>query len=260
MRIALGVEYDGSRFCGWQKQPQLRSVQETLNKAVSCIAGEEVNTVCAGRTDAEVHALGQVIHFDTNAARPNQAWVRGVNSSLPQDVCVLWAKEVDEEFHARFSALSRTYHYWLYSHPIRPALAYPYLGWTHTPLNLSAMEEAIGYLLGEQDFSAFRSSECQAKSPIKTMYDAQLISQGTLIQFVFRANAFLHHMVRNLVGALVYVGQGRENAQWIKYLLEQKDRTLAAPTFAPHGLYLNKIEYSEGWQIPVNNDRPHFFI
>ncbi|KXW55776.1 tRNA pseudouridine(38-40) synthase TruA [Ferrovum sp. PN-J185] len=260
MRIALGVEYDGSRFCGWQKQPHLRSVQATLNKALSTIAGEEINTVCAGRTDAEVHALGQVIHFDTNAIRPHQAWVRGVNSLLPRDVCVLWAKEVDELFHARFSALSRTYHYWLYSHPIRPALAYPYLGWTHMPLNLNAIEQAMHSLLGEQDFSAFRSSECQAKSPIKIMYEAQIIPRGALIQLVFRANAFLHHMVRNMVGALVYIGQGRENVQWVKYLLEQKNRTLAAPTFAPHGLYLSKIEYSESWQIPDSHGRPHFFI
>ncbi|MDE2423698.1 MAG: tRNA pseudouridine(38-40) synthase TruA [Betaproteobacteria bacterium] len=259
MRIALGIEYDGQDFCGWQKQPRLRSVQETLDQAISAIAGEEVNTVCAGRTDAAVHALSQVIHFDTHADRPDQAWVRGVNSLLPGDVGVLWAKRVDEHFHARFAALSRTYHYWLYQHPIRPTLTRHYVGWIHTPLDVDKMREAMEYLTGEHDFSAFRSSECQAKNPIRTLYEARINVQGELIQFVFRANAFLHHMVRNLVGSVVDVGQGRHESQWIKSVLEQKNRSFAAPTFAPQGLYLSKIEYDAKWQLPDPPTRPQFF-
>ncbi|HQT81577.1 MAG: tRNA pseudouridine(38-40) synthase [Ferrovum sp. 37-45-19] len=260
MRIALGIEYDGQQFCGWQKQPQRRAIQSTLDQAVSMIAGESVHTVCAGRTDTAVHALAQVVHFDTNAQRPEQAWVRGVNSHLPEDISVLWARVVDEGFHARFSALSRTYHYWLYPHSVRPAIAAHYVGWIHTPLNVDNMHRAMSYLQGEHDFSAFRSSECQAKTATRTMYEAYLVRHGVLIQLVFKANAFLHHMVRNLVGSLVDIGQGRHESEWMNTLIEQKNRTLAAPTFSPQGLYLSQIEYAEHWQLPQTQCRPYFFV
>jgi tRNA pseudouridine38-40 synthase len=225
-------------------------VQDALEAALAQIAGEPLSVTCAGRTDRGVHARIQVVHFDTQALRPASAWVRGVNALLPDAVAVLWSRPVDETFHARYSALARTYRYVLLNRAVRPALAAARVGWFHRPLDLRAMRAAAALLVGEQDFSAFRSSECQAKSPLRTLHALDIEQHGERIDFVLRANAFLHHMVRNIVGSLVYVGKGKHPPRWISEVLTSRDRSKAAPTFGPHGLYLDKIEYPPQWQLP----------
>ena len=252
MRLALRVEYFGGAFRGWQSQACGNTVQDALQRALSEIAGERVTVVCAGRTDAGVHALAQVVHFDTSAQRPLAAWVRGTNSHLPQAVAVRWAQEVAPDFHARFSALSRSYRYVLYDSSVRPALDAGRVGWFHRPLYLETMRAGAEYLLGEHDFSAFRAAECQARSPVKVLHQAQVARHGELVVFEFRANAFLQHMVRNMVGALVYVGNGRQPPDWIAALLRSRDRGLAAPTFAAAGLYFTGVEYEARWRLPDN--------
>lgn len=252
MRIALRLEYDGSHFCGWQSQPSGCGVQDALERAVSQIAGETVRVIAAGRTDTGVHAAAQVVHFDTLADRPESAWVRGVNALLPESVAVLWAAIVPEEFHARFSAQSRRYRYVLLNHPVRPALQARKMGWFHVPLDVEKMHESARFLLGEHDFSAFRAAECQAKTPVKHIYRADIARHGDFIVFDFHANAFLHHMVRNMVGCLVYVGKGKHDPAWLKGILDSRDRHLAAPTFAPDGLYLAGIEYDAKWHLPLD--------
>ncbi|OIP10484.1 MAG: tRNA pseudouridine(38-40) synthase TruA, partial [Betaproteobacteria bacterium CG2_30_59_46] len=219
MRIALGVEYDGSHFCGWQSQLSGCGVQDILERALEGIAGKPLRVVTAGRTDTGVHALHQVVHFDTDVARPDSAWVRGVNALLPDSVAVLWARPVSDEFHARFSAVSRNYHYLLLNHPVRPALLSGKVGWFHQPLDVEAMRQGAQFLLGEHDFTAFRAAECQAKSPIKHLQQIGIATSGEYILFDFTANAFLHHMVRNLVGSLVYVGKGKHSPAWVRELL-----------------------------------------
>ncbi len=197
-----------------------------------------------------MHARNQVVHFDTDAARPPSAWVRGVNAHLPDSVAVLWAQEVGGEFHARYSARSRTYVYRLLNRAVRPALDAQYLGWFHLPLDIDAMRAAAALLVGEHDFSAFRSSECQAKSPVRTIFQLEISKDAETICFVIRANAFLHHMVRNLVGTLVYIGKGKHPPAWVKEILASKNRSTAAPTFGPEGLYLDKVEYEAKWGLP----------
>jgi len=251
MRVVLGLEYDGSRFCGWQSQPSGCGVQDYLQIALARMADHEVRVSAAGRTDAGVHALSQVVHFDTEANRPENAWVRGVNAFLPPGVRVVWASEVDVEFHARFSAERRSYQYVLQVSPVAPAVLAGKIGWYHRPLDVSAMQQAAALLLGEHDFSAFRAAECQAKTPIKHLQQATIKRHESMILFEFTANAFLHHMVRNLVGSLVYVGKGERPAGWMLELLQQKDRRLAAPTFMPDGLYLTGVHYDARWQLPV---------
>ncbi len=250
MRIALALEYDGSRFLGWQTQPRGGTVQDTLQAALATIAGEPVDTTCAGRTDRGVHALEQVVHFDVAAQRPENAWVRGVNALLPESVAVQWAREVSHEFHARYAGRARSYRYVLINRAVRPALAARYAGWFHLPLDVAAMRAAARHLLGEHDFSAFRSAECQAKSPVRTLLGLEIESRGERIDFVLRANAFLHHMVRNIVGTLVYVGKGKHPPAWAGEVLESRDRARAAPTFAAEGLYLERVEYEAKWALP----------
>ena len=250
-RIALGLEYDGSRFFGWQKQPGGATVQDALESVLAEVAGAAIATIAAGRTDRGVHARLQVVHFDTAAQRPLSAWVRGVNALLPPPVAVLWAHEVADDFHARYSALSRSYRYELLNRAVRPALSASYTGWFHLPLDVPAMREAAAGLVGEHDFSAFRSSECQAKSPVRTIQALSIERRGERIDFAIRANAFLHHMVRNLVGTLVYVGKGKHPPQWAKEVLESRERVRAAPTFGPQGLYLETIEYEPKWGLPL---------
>jgi len=225
-------------------------VQDTLEPALAEIAGAPTATTCAGRTDRGVHARQQVVHFDTEAARPASAWVRGVNAHLPDSVAVLWAHGVGGEFHARYSARSRTYAYRLLNRAVRPALDAQYIGWFHLPLDVDAMRAAAALLVGEHDFSAFRSSECQAKSPVRTIHSLTIEKRGDEILLVIRANAFLHHMVRNVVGTLVYVGKGKHPAAWVKDVLASKQRSNAAPTFGPEGLYLEKVEYEAHWGLP----------
>lgn len=249
-RIALGLEYNGSPFCGWQHQPQGCGVQDALEHALSQIAGHAVPVVAAGRTDTGVHATEQIVHFDVSIERPLTAWVRGANAFLPDGVAVLWAQPVDADFHARFSAISRSYRYDLLNHPVRPALNAGQVGWCHAPLDVARMQQAAALLVGEHDFSAFRAAECQAKSPVRVLKQLNVSRQGNLIVFELTANAFLHHMVRNIVGALVYVGQGKNPPEWIADLLQQRDRTRAAPTFAAAGLHLCHVEYDAKWDFP----------
>ena len=225
-------------------------MQDALEPALAAIAGAPISTIAAGRTDRGVHARCQVVHFDTDAARPGSAWVRGVNAHLPDSVGVLWAREVGGEFHARYSARSRTYVYRLLNRAVRPALEARYVGWFHLPLDVAAMKAAAALLVGEHDFSAFRSSECQAKSPVRTIYELSLSGDSETISFFIRANAFLHHMVRNIVGTLVYVGKGQRPPEWVKEILLSKNRSNAAPTFGPEGLYLEKVEYEARWGLP----------
>lgn len=250
MRIALGIEYDGSAFAGWQSQSHGNTVQDVLERALATVAGQPIRTTCAGRTDAGVHALAQVVHFDSPVARPDTAWVRGVNANLPPAVAVRWAMPVGDDFHARFSARARSYQYLLLNRPVRPAILHGRVGWFHAPLDIEAMNMAAACLLGEHDFSAFRAAECQAKSPVKILQRANIGRQGEVIMFEFTANAFLHHMVRNLVGALVYVGKGRHEPAWITELLASRDRTRAAPTFAAAGLYFVGVDYGPEWRLP----------
>ena len=225
-------------------------MQDALEPALGEIAGAPVALTGAGRTDRGVHARIQVVHFDTDARRPSSAWVRGVNALLPDPVAVLWSHEVGADFHARYSALARTYRYELLNRAVRPALAARHAGWFHLPLDVRKMQDAAAMLVGEHDFSAFRSAECQAKSPVRTIYQLELSQQGETIAFAVRANAFLHHMVRNLVGTLVYVGKGKRPPQWAQEVLRSRDRGKAAPTFGPEGLYLEKIEYEAKWGLP----------
>ena len=251
MRIALGVEYDGSGFCGWQSQAGGGAVQDALEAALSQVADAPTRVVCAGRTDAGVHATGQVVHFDTEAVRPDTAWVRGVNSHLPDTVTVRWAQAVTDDFHARFSARGRRYRYLLLNRPERPGLMAKRAGWFHRPLDADAMGIAAGFLLGEHDFSAFRSVECQARSPVKTLRRADVMRHGDMLVFDFEASAFLHHMVRNIVGSLVYVGKGTHAPSWLEEILAGRNRACAAPTFAANGLYLAGVDYDPVFQLKV---------
>ncbi len=253
-RIVLGVQYDGAPWGGWQTQPHGNTVQDTLEAALGTFTQSDIKTTCAGRTDAGVHALEQVVHFDTHLERDAFSWVRGTNAYLPKSIAVKWACEVphdpSDEFHARFSARARTYHYLLYNHSIRSPLLTGKTGWIFRRLDHEKMQAAARYLLGEHDFSAFRSSECQAKSPIKTMQDIRVERHGDLIVFTLRASAFLHHMVRNIVGSLICTGKESRPPEWMLELLEGKDRKRAAPTFMPDGLYLAKIDYDAKWGLP----------
>ncbi len=251
MRIALGIEYAGTPFTGWQSQPDGRAVQDVLERALEAIAGERIGVTAAGRTDAGVHATLQVAHFDTKASRPLSAWVRGTNAHLPAEIAVLWAHAVPSAFHARFSASARHYTYLLVNRPVRPALLAGRVGWYHRPLAVDAMREGAAALVGTHDFSAFRAALCQAKSPIKTLAVADIHAAGDCIRFDFSANAFLHHMIRNIVGALVHVGAGKAPPAWIAELLAGRDRTRSAPTFAAQGLYLTGADYGDAWGLPA---------
>ncbi len=261
-RIALGLQYDGSSWQGWQTQPHGQTVQDALEKALAAFCQQPVLTTCAGRTDAGVHAIAQVVHIDTDAVREPFSWVRGVNAFLPPSVAVQWATEVeggDAGFHARFSATARTYHYLIHNHPVRSPLWEQRAGWVFRPLEAAAMEAAAQALLGEHDFSAFRAAECQARSPVRQMHSVQVRRAGDMIAVSLRANAFLHHMVRNIVGSLIQVGNGNRPAGWIAELLAGRDRELAAPTFSPDGLYLAKVDYDERWCLPATEaDLPFF--
>lgn len=249
-RIALGVEYAGDAFEGWQSQKHGRTVQDCLEAALQRIAAEPVRLHCAGRTDTGVHATAQVVHFDTTARRPASAWVRGVNAHLPPSVVVRWAVEVDGGFHARYLAFERRYRYVLVTAPTRPALLSGRVGWFHLPLDEQAMSEAATALVGTHDFSTFRAAGCQARTPVRHMREAEVRRERDCFVFDFRADGFLHHMIRNLVGALVYVGKGRYPPEWLAGVLAARDRSLAAPTFSPDGLYLCGVSYPPRWSLP----------
>lgn len=247
MKVALGIQYDGTPFSGWQVQPDRPTVQQTLEEALGAFAGigQPVPTICAGRTDTGVHATGQVVHIEAPVERPMNAWVRGTNSFLPPAVAVRWAKPVPEDFSARFSAIGRTYEYWIVNEPVRVPLLAGRAGWCFRPCDVEKMEEAAAVLLGEHDFTSFRAAECQAKSPVRRIDSIRFTVRGNMIGIRFEANAFLQHMVRNLVGSLVYVGIGKKPVGWLADVLEARNRALAAPTYAPDGLYLVGVNYGE---------------
>ena len=261
MRIALGLQYDGSSYAGWQVQPNQLTLQGELERAIAAFIGElpdrhaPIQTITAGRTDAGVHALGQVVHFDTHVEREMFSWVRGVNSYLPKSIVLNWASEVPEDFSARFSAMERTYIYALHAGPCSSPMVSGRAGYVMLPPNtwfdVDAMRAAATYLIGEHDFSSFRSSECQSKTPIKTLYSIEIISSEPWLYFRIRGNAFLHHMVRNLVGTFLMIGRGKRRSEWMAEVLAAKNRQMAAPTFMPDGLYLAKIAYPEEFAIPA---------
>ena len=256
MRIALGIEYDGVAFTGWQTQSDGRGVQDALEGALAKIAGASIATICAGRTDTGAHALDQVVHFDTDATRPLTAWVRGVNRFLPTSIAVRWARQVDVAFHARYGARRRRYDYWIVNAPVRSPLAHARAGWVFRPLDDSAMRAAAMHLIGRHDFTSFRSAECQAATPIRDIAQLSVDRVGPLVRVSVTANAFLHHMVRNIVGALVYVGVGRRRPDWVQEVLHARDRAAGAATFSAAGLYLARVEYDPAFGLPAPADQP----
>lgn len=250
MKIALGIEYDGSRYFGWQRQQSVKSVQQALETALSKVAAQDIAVFCAGRTDSGVHATGQVVHFETDAVRQIHAWTLGVNANLPDDVKVRWAQQVDESFHARFSATARRYRYIIYNNPLRPAILVNGVTHYHQPLEHQKMQQAGQALLGELDFSSFRAAQCQSHSPWRNVHHLNVSRLGQFVIVDIQANAFVHHMVRNIVGSLLEVGNGNQPPEWIGWLQQQTDRTLAAPTAKAAGLYLVDVTYPSDFGLP----------
>lgn len=257
-RMALGIEYDGANYYGWQRQAHKPSVQAHLEKALSKIAAHPIATFCAGRTDAGVHASGQVIHFETTAVRPVHAWIRGANAYLPPDIRVLWLRQVPEEFDARKSALARRYCYIIANQPVSPGILHRGVTWILPPLEVAAMQAAAQFLRGQHDFSSFRAAGCQAKTPVRTIQAFQIRQSGKYIVLDVIANAFLHHMVRNMAGSLILVGQHKQPVDWIQTVLQARDRRLAGSTAPPNGLYLTQVFYPDNYQIPLSPHVPWF--
>lgn len=249
-RIAVGVEYCGSAYAGWQTQPSSPSVQQLAEAALAFVAAAPVALLCAGRTDAGVHARGQVAHFDTGAERSLRAWALGANSRLPRDISVSWVRPVPAHFHARYSAEARTYRYVILNRPLRSALAARRATWIHRPLDERLMAEAAGMLVGEHDFSAFRAAQCQAKSPVRRLERLAVWREEDWVMIEATANAFLHHMVRNIAGLLIAIGGGDAPAQWAAAVLAGRDRRLAAPTAPADGLYLWQVRYPDAFDLP----------
>jgi len=249
-RLALGVAYRGGAYLGWQSQPGGRTVQDHVEAALSRFVGQAVKTVCAGRTDTGVHALNQVIHLDAEVERDDFSWVRGSNRYLPADIAVQWCRPVAPDFHARNSARGRRYAFIVLESAVRPAIEAGQASWVFRPLDLEAMRCGAAHLIGEHDFSAFRSSECQAASPVKQLRRIDIARRGAYWRFDFEASAFLHHMVRNLMGCLIAVGQGRHAPDWIAQVLAARDRGMAAPTFSADGLYFLGPHYDRGLDLP----------
>ena len=251
MKIALGVEYDGNRFHGWQVQQEgVRTVQLCLEQAVAKVANHDVRLFCAGRTDTGVHAVGQVAHFETDAVRTERQWLLGINVNLPDDVSINWVKFVDDDFHARFSAMSRSYRYFIWNRPTRSALLTGKVNWTHYDLDHEVMHQAAQDLLGTHDFSSYRALQCQAKSPIKTLHKLDVERNGDMVVLRLHANAFLHHMVRNIAGVLIAIGRHERPVNWAAEVLSYRDRTLGGVTAAAEGLYFESVEYPEEFMIP----------
>lgn len=255
MRLVLGISYNGQAYQGWQSQLSGLTVQDKLETALAKFTGrtapgDRVTTLCAGRTDAGVHGLMQVVHFDTDLARTPESWVRGTNAHLPRDIAVQWAREVPSTFHCRASATSRRYAYILLESTVRPSVDAGRVGWVYKPLALDAMAQAAQQLLGEHDFSSFRAASCQALSPVKILQRIDISQRGAYWRFEFEANSFLHHMIRNIMGCMVAVGQGKKAPQWINDVLAARDRDAAAPTFSPDGLYFLGPRYAAHWGLP----------
>lgn len=255
MRIALGISYGGSAYEGWQSQLSGKTVQDKLELALGKFAARPVRTLCAGRTDAGVHALMQVVHFDTPVQRDTSSWVRGTNAFLPSDIAVQWARQVPDEFHCRGSAIARRYAYVVLESPVRPSVEAGRVGWVYRPLDGEAMQLAIRYLVGEHDFSSFRAAQCQAKSPVKTISRIEISrragSGSGYWRFEFEANAFLHHMIRNIMGCLLAIGQGNHPPEWMAEVLAARRRDVAAPTFSPNGLYFLGPVYEDRYDLPA---------
>ncbi len=260
VRYALCVEYAGFAYHGWQVQKSngVPSVQETVEKALSRVANEPINVVCAGRTDAGVNGTYQVIHFDTRARRDERAWVLGTNTNLPDDIAIQWARPVDEDFHARFSARERRYRYLIRSAPVKPALLARGVTWTHKSLDIGRMNAAAAYLVGEHDFTSYRAIGCQAKSPIREVRVLQVYRAGELIVIDVQANAFLHHMVRNIAGVLMKVGAGEAPPQWAQDVLQARDRRKGGITAPPYGLYFVDVRYPAHFDLPPSPLGPYF--
>ncbi len=252
MRYAVGVEYDGTSFHGWQIQVGVRTVQEQIQNALTIVANHPVKVQCAGRTDTGVHAFGQVIHFDSDSKRSNRNWLLGTNVNLPGDVNINWIKQVQDEFHARFSAISRSYRYVIYNGFTRSSVWRNRVVWERRPLDLALMQMAAESLIGTHDFSSFRAIGCQAKSPIRTLSRLEISKDGDIISIELEANAFLHHMVRNIAGVLISIGCGDKPVDWAREVLEHKNRTLGGITAPPQGLYLTGVGYPIEYGIPVS--------
>jgi len=250
VRLALGISYNGQAYQGWQSQLSGLTVQDKLEAALGRFTDSRVSTLCSGRTDAGVHALMQVIHFDTEATREPASWVRGTNANLPRDIAVQWAQVVPDAFHCRASAISRRYAYILLESPVRPSIDAGRTGWSFRPLDMGTMQQAVRHLLGEHDFSSFRASACQALSPVKNLQRIDITRRGAYWRFEFEANAFLHHMIRNIMGCLVTVGQGKYPPEWMNQVLAARNRDVAAPTFSPDGLYFLGPRYEAHWGLP----------
>lgn len=259
MRIALMVEYDGSAYYGWQTQTNLRTIQQVTENALSFVADEEVRIFCAGRTDTGVHATHQIIHFDTEKHRSIQSWIHGANANLPKDICIRWAREVPQDFHARFSATSRRYTYVIHNVPVRPAVMRGQVTWQYRQLDEQLMNEAAALLHGENDFTSFRSVECQSKTPVRNITELKVTRKGDWVIIDVEANAFLHHMVRNIAGVLMAVGNRRHPVAWVDEVLAAKDRRMGAETASPYGLYLVGVSYPEEYGIISGGKPPLMF-
>jgi tRNA pseudouridine38-40 synthase len=254
-RLAFGIEYDGSGFKGWQRQLHgERTVQAVVEEALAKVADHAVGVTCAGRTDAGVHATGQVIHFDTEAKRDLRGWLLGTNSNLPPDVSAIWVREMPEEFHARFKATARQYRYVIVNRETRPALGRSELTWVHRPLDTAPMQAAASHLTGKHDFSAFRSVDCQAKQPVRDLKRLDVRREGERIVIDAVADGFLHHMVRNIAGVLIEIGQGKREPAWARQVLEGRDRNLGGVTAPSYGLTLVAVEYPAGFAVPVSRE------
>lgn len=259
-RFALCVEYAGANYKGWQKQKYdaLPTVQEHVENAISKIANHDVSVVCAGRTDTGVNGTYQIIHFDSAANRDERAWVLGTNSHLPADISIQWAKSVDDSFHARFAALHRRYRYIIYSNPVMPAVLAKGVTWTHKTLDVGAMHCAAKYLQGEHDFTSYRAVACQASGPVRTITNIEVYQRGAMIVIDVQANAFLHHMIRNIAGVLMKIGAGEAESIWSKQVLEARDRRQGGVTAPPHGLYFVDVKYPDKYQLPASKIGPYF--
>lgn len=272
MRIALGVSYNGQAYSGWQSQPSGRTVQDHLEAALTRFAAQPVHTLCAGRTDAGVHGLMQVVHFDAPVKRAESSWVRGTNTFLPADIAVQWARTVPPAFHARACATARRYAYVLLQSPVRPSVESGRVGWVFQALDGQAMQQAASRLLGEHDFSSFRAAGCQAKTPVKTLHRIDIGHRpltptaapdnagcpSCYWRFEFEGSAFLHHMVRNIMGCLIAVGQGQHPPEWMAQVRDARSRDAAAPTFSPDGLYFLGPVYDDAWGLPTQTPAYHW--
>ena len=259
-RFALCVEYAGGNYRGWQIQTEhnVPTIQAEVEAALSKIANAPVSVVCAGRTDAGVSGTYQIIHFETYAERDLRGWVMGTNTQLPDDIAIKWAKPVDDSFHARFSALERRYRYLIYSAKVKPAVLHKGVTWTHKSMNVEAMREAVQYLVGKHDFTSYRAVGCQAKSPVRDVREFNVYREGDLIVLDVRANAFLHHMIRNFAGVLMAIGAGEAEPEWAKEVLDARDRRKGGVTAPPFGLYFVDVKYPEEYELPESELGPYF--